>query len=504
MLKKLLVFTLILTLTLSCSFFVSAENSPPTSLEKPKSPALWQSHESTLQFRWTNPASILQIADDVNESEYAASFYYLVDWKKNDGSWNIAITSSDPSWDDDLYGQFRGHMPSMMSDENGVAETFFVTWHLSPFLSNVDSDSPYDLKNDTYYFRIRYLLESYDGEFEPVYSPYSDVAVIGKGDVSQKISNLDAPKELKVAVKKDSNAKPYFQLDWKIPESVTAANRLMPVNHIIDFKIGDGKWLSETQSWDLLPTAPSGLLLSTDTLDPEDKGLTDEIVIEENTYYFRVAYVCEQPTGAPVISAYSNVASTLMEAYSNASGWAKPELDEANEKGLIPESLIGADMTKPITREEFAELAVKLYEKTTGTKAQAESPNPFTDTPNPEILKALKLGITTGTSATTFTPKALTNREQVASMLSRAIRKMAPAGSDFSTGGAPTFTDQKDISAYALEHVKYMSKLGIIKGVNGKFMPKATTTAEIAENYATTTREQAIAMSVRTFNTFDK
>lgn len=82
MLKKLLVFTLVLALTLSCASFVSAEKSPPTLLEKPQSPALWQSHESTLEFRWTNPASILQIADDVNESEYPASFYYLVDWKK--------------------------------------------------------------------------------------------------------------------------------------------------------------------------------------------------------------------------------------------------------------------------------------------------------------------------------------------------------------------------------------------------------------------------------------
>lgn len=148
-------------------------------------------------------------------------------------------------------------------------------------------------------------------------------------------------------------------------------------------------------------------------------------------------------------------------------------------------------MTKPITREEFAELVVKLYEITTGTKAQVESPNPFTDTTNPEILKAFKLGITTGTSKTTFTPKALTNREQVASMLSRAIKKMVPED-DFSTEGAPVFTDQNDISSWALEHVSYIAKLGIIKGADGKFLPLSSTT-----------REQAIAMSLRTFNRFD-
>jgi hypothetical protein len=45
-------------------------------------------------------------------------------------------------------------------------------------------------------------------------------------------------------------------------------------------------------------------------------------------------------------------------------------------------------MTKPITREEFCELAVLLYETMTGTTASPMSPNPFTDTTNSQILKA--------------------------------------------------------------------------------------------------------------------
>lgn len=429
------------------------------------------------------------------------SLYYAVDWKKNDGSWNIGeITPDSPTYIDEIHGYFFGYLDNIQQDENGASESFLVTWHLDP---NASPGSSFDLTNNTYYFRMRYVLEPYEDELNNILSPYSETVTIGKGVADTTVTKLDAPKELNVEVVKGSNAKPYFQLDWTIPDSILAINKQLPVYHIIDFKVGDGKWLSETTSWDSMPQAPSGLLKSGDTFDPVEKDLADEIVIEENTYYFRVAYVCDQQSGAPVISAYSNVASTKMEAYSNASVWAKPELDEANEKGLIPASLKGADMTKPITREEFAELAVKLFEITTGIKAQPASPNPFSDTTNPEILKAFNLGITTGTSATTFAPGELTNREQVATMLSRAIRKMVPED-DFSTAGAPTFTDQKDISPWALEHVKYMSKLGIIKGSDGKFMPKATTTAEIAQNYATTTREQAIAMSVRTFNTFSK
>ena len=52
--------------------------------------------------------------------------------------------------------------------------------------------------------------------------------------------------------------------------------------------------------------------------------------------------------------------------YQAASDWAKSELQKANDLGLIPAILKGADMTKPIMREEFAELVVVLYEKVTG------------------------------------------------------------------------------------------------------------------------------------------
>jgi len=55
--------------------------------------------------------------------------------------------------------------------------------------------------------------------------------------------------------------------------------------------------------------------------------------------------------------------------YGKASPWAEPELDRAAEYGFISDE-IKADMTKPITREEFARLAVVMYEKYTGKEAK--------------------------------------------------------------------------------------------------------------------------------------
>ena len=195
-------------------------------------------------------------------------------------------------------------------------------------------------------------------------------------------------------------------------------------------------------------------------------------------------------------SAYSNVATLGLLS----SGWATTELKEAQANGLIPDILQGKDLTKPVTREEFCELAVILYEEVSGLAAEAASPNPFTDTTNPQILKAFKLGITTGVSATLFKPNDLITREQCAAMLFRAIKKIAPNG-NYSVTSARPVPDQKLISGYALDAAKYMSLHGIIKGdtTTGNFMPKATTAAQTAQGYGQATREAAIIMSNRTY-----
>lgn len=194
-------------------------------------------------------------------------------------------------------------------------------------------------------------------------------------------------------------------------------------------------------------------------------------------------------------SGYSNVAALGLKS----STWAVAELEKADGLGLIPDILQGKDLTKPITREEFCELAVLLYEKVTGTAASAASTNPFTDTENAQILKAYQLGITNGISSTTFEPNTLINREQCAAMLYRAIKAIKP-DADYSIAGVQDFPDQKYISAWAVEATKYMSNIGIIKGdASGNFMPKATTTAQQAASYGMATREAAILMTVRAY-----
>jgi len=176
MFKKITAFSLVFVFILSSISMVSAEAMPIKSLEAPRNLSLRKDGESIIDLRWTNPASIMKVLEDIDNSEYSGNLAYLVDWKENDGQWHTAIPSSDPNFDDDIHGQFYGHLGSHLVDEGNVTETFFVIWHLFPEKSPADT---YDLVNNTYYFRMRYILEPYDGEFAPAYSPYSEVMAIG-------------------------------------------------------------------------------------------------------------------------------------------------------------------------------------------------------------------------------------------------------------------------------------------------------------------------------------
>ena len=196
-------------------------------------------------------------------------------------------------------------------------------------------------------------------------------------------------------------------------------------------------------------------------------------------------------------------------AWENAHNWAKPELEEGAALGLIPDCLQGADLTQPITRAEFAAVSVKLYEALSGTPAEPIAVNPFTDTQDPEVLKAFNVGVTNGTGATTFEPDTLINREQAATMLTRVYKKLKLEGWTLETDGSfkeafkalfempALFADDELISSWARDSVYFMYANGIVKGVgNNCFAPKLVSSGEETLNFAT--REQALLMSVRT------
>ena len=109
-----------------------------------------------------------------------------------------------------------------------------------------------------------------------------------------------------------------------------------------------------------------------------------------------------------------------------------------------------------------------------------------------EVLKAYNIGITNGTSDTTFSPDALITREQMATMMTRALTK---AGKDTSRPeSAKLFADDSEFSGYAKDSIYYMSSIEIIKGVGeNKFNAKGNAS-----------REQALAISIRCVKKLNK
>ncbi len=186
--------------------------------------------------------------------------------------------------------------------------------------------------------------------------------------------------------------------------------------------------------------------------------------------------------------------------------WAENEIDRAQEYGLIPEILEGAVLTEPITRLEFAAVAVKTYEKLSGTAALPATVNPFADCADVEMLKAYNLNVAVGVGPDRFAPDELLNREQAATMLTRVFKRATMPGWSFAEDSSfplsyvspALFADDSQISAWARESVYFMAANGIITGMgDNRFAPSNATSAQAAARYANATREQALVIAVR-------
>ncbi len=235
-------------------------------------------------------------------------------------------------------------------------------------------------------------------------------------------------------------------------------------------------------------------------------SIDGDIIINETIEFdktYRYMYFAAS-TGASTDNHYiRNVKFSGRAAYSNASDWAVDEMDKAEIYDLIPTALKGKDMTQPINRYEFAALSVQLY----GSVTQQTAPvvdTPFTDVSDDVIAQAFGLGITDGISDTEFSPNTQIPREQVATMLTRAM-KACDSTLDTSISGVTPFADDGQISDWAKESVYFMASRGIIQGIgDNKFAPKNTTTSEEAMMYANATREQALAIAVRAYENMTK
>lgn len=181
-------------------------------------------------------------------------------------------------------------------------------------------------------------------------------------------------------------------------------------------------------------------------------------------------------------------------AWENCSDWARAYMQKADEAGLIPDSLVDQDLTQNISRQEFAAVAVRLFESLAYRVSAYPGQSPFSDTQDSDVLRAYSLGIVNGMGDGTFAPNASLTREQAVTMLGRVYELSQYSAIN---GGASLpqrydyFTDHQSIFDYAKNYVYFFVGQSIIDGMgDGTFAPKQSMTREQALKIAVLTAEK--------------
>ena len=188
---------------------------------------------------------------------------------------------------------------------------------------------------------------------------------------------------------------------------------------------------------------------------------------------------------------YTIAATALSDTpWSRCSDWAADYLERAHQGQIFPEILWGENMTADISRQEFAAVAVALYEALTGeTVPQHTGESPFTDTDDPDVLRAYDLKVVGGKGADWFGPTDPLTREQAVTMLGRVCELVRDGavgdGSGLYQGGVETFLDDGAINDYARGYLYFFVELGAVGGMgDGTFAPQRNMSREAAVKVA--------------------
>jgi hypothetical protein len=231
-------------------------------------------------------------------------------------------------------------------------------------------------------------------------------------------------------------------------------------------------------------------------------------VAESGSFNFRIfldsQYVKTGTSPTFTVHKDGTKADDATEGYdvTGASEWAVTEISDAVDLSLVTENVM-SEFQQDITREEFCELAVKLYEKMSGKTASPAAVNPFTDTGSKEILKAYELGIVKGISEKEFAPKYKVTRQEISVMLFRTLKLIMPnMNTEVKQPGL--LLDKEDVASWAAEAVGFFHDQGIIKGNDGSITDAAGVKHEgvYILPKANTTREQSIALVKRIYEKY--
>ncbi len=172
-----------------------------------------------------------------------------------------------------------------------------------------------------------------------------------------------------------------------------------------------------------------------------------------------------------LISAETQPDMFVLSAKSTAktSVWAQDAVNHALDNNLLDAALLGDDYTKDISRLQFCSVVVRLAEEMTGFEITPAAAATFVDSDNLYVRKAYAAGITTGTSATAFSPNSTLDRQQMATFIYRTLQYIR-SNSDIRYTAYESklakYTDAWEIATWAKDSLTFMNALDLIIGTS--------------------------------------
>jgi|GEM_PF-4988004 len=161
--------------------------------------------------------------------------------------------------------------------------------------------------------------------------------------------------------------------------------------------------------------------------------------------------------------------------------WAGEDIQQMANKLIVdgrPDGSFAPE--QPITRAEFTAMLVRAM-GLSGGSVKTGLPSAFNDVDLEQwyanaLITAGSKGLVNGFVDGSFHPDGQITREQMATMLDRALNLMK-IPNDQLTGTTPSFTDASNISNWSSDAVARLVETGIVKGMNGgTFAPQENAT----------------------------
>lgn len=160
--------------------------------------------------------------------------------------------------------------------------------------------------------------------------------------------------------------------------------------------------------------------------------------------------------------------------------WAKEDVEAMDQLGLVPQALNHTDLRLNITRQVMCQLAVLSYEKYTGTFLEEPDTSPFTDTSDPDVMRAAEIGLVGGDGNGLFRPNDNLTRQEFFCFVSKFLKAIGYPVSRELYGRIEDFSDYTAVSSWANNAARLCVGIGVVRGNGSGLAPWGVTTAEEA------------------------